>query len=151
MKTSNTPANIQEVSFKASEKALNDLESLLGTLQIEKVKRNGIRSLGTKVQMPQAEARVPARRSMPQEDTRPQPPASCQTCGQTRCRCLTCPHCQYKGNDFEGDADDELVVNISVDDTEVDAGDDRAVITADDDTEVLLQLMMTQRSMPVML
>ncbi|XP_069133227.1 uncharacterized protein [Argopecten irradians] len=95
------PANIQEVSFKASEKALNDLESLLGTLQVEKGGRNRIRALGAKVQMPQAEARVPARRSMPQEDTRPQPPASCQTCGQTRCRCKTCPECHYKGNDFK--------------------------------------------------
>ncbi|XP_069133216.1 apolipoprotein A-IV-like [Argopecten irradians] len=66
------PANIQEVSFKASEKALNDLESLLGTLQIEKREGNRIRPLENKVQMSQAEARVPVRRSMPQEDTRPQ-------------------------------------------------------------------------------
>ncbi|XP_069133559.1 uncharacterized protein [Argopecten irradians] len=94
------PANIQEVSFKASEKALNDLESLLGTLQIEKREGNRIRALGTKVQMSQAEARAPARRSMPQRGTRPQTPDSCQTCGQTRCECKTCPECQHKGNDF---------------------------------------------------
>ncbi|XP_069133220.1 tropomyosin-like [Argopecten irradians] len=176
------PVDIQEIVFNESDKSVNEIEALLGTLQIgpdqqergetegEKIKRlereikdltqtsessqnrirelekemkdrgesfqNRIRELekelkqfedrekadaqkiklletetsqlkqkeksdAGKITQLEAENNQLKQKSMAQRDTRPQTPDSCQTCGQTECRCKTCPNCQYKGNDFD--------------------------------------------------
>lgn len=105
------PDNIQEVFFNESESPINELETLIGSLQVGNDEQGRKETEAEKNKRLEAEIRSLKERKTTDDrrikeldaEIRSLKEAAdrCQSCGKDKsCECKTCPKCQYKGNDF---------------------------------------------------